>query len=507
MLYGIIISVLTHDKLCIIITQGTQARLNRAKADNTPYCKRPLLYNTTSPEKGESMAIITHPYLFSWNQVEAASDTFRLKWVLDTLPDESLMKMLENKRSRGRNDYPIRPTWNSLVAGIVYQHPTIASLRRELERNGELREVCGFDPHKGAEAVPSPAAYSRFLTKLCQEEPHKEFEKIHIQLVDMIQGYLPDLGKELAIDSKAVSSAGRPSKKKAGDGRRDTDADWGVKTYSGVREDGTQWEKNTKWFGYKMHMVADTKYEMPLCYIVTKASRNDSTCLPELMEMLKKNHPAIAEKAEYCTADRGYDSESNNRILYDDFGIIPVIDNRKCWKQEKTKSLYSDRVDNIVYDESGTIFCASQQSGCDIRLTKMAYSGLEKGRNTLKYRCPAAMYGYKCTEQSNCSRSSYGRVVRIPLDNERRQFVPLPRDTAKWKRLYKRRTAIERVFSRLDVSYGFEHHYVRGMKKMMLKTTMASVVMLSMALGSLRCGQHYRMRSLVKKFISQRVAA
>lgn len=32
--------------------------------------------------------------------------------------------------------------WNTLVAGVVFQHPSLASLRRELLRNGELRQSC-----------------------------------------------------------------------------------------------------------------------------------------------------------------------------------------------------------------------------------------------------------------------------------------------------------------------------------------------------------------------------
>ncbi len=48
------------------------------------------------------------------------------------------------------------------------------------------------------------------------------------------------------------------------DGRRDTDADWGKKTYKGTRKDGTTWEKVKKWFGYKLHLLVDSVYEMPL---------------------------------------------------------------------------------------------------------------------------------------------------------------------------------------------------------------------------------------------------
>ena len=56
--------------------------------------------------------------------------------------------------------------WNSILAGIVYEHTSIESLRRELSRNAQLREMCGFNPILGAESVPSKSSYNRFLSKL-----------------------------------------------------------------------------------------------------------------------------------------------------------------------------------------------------------------------------------------------------------------------------------------------------------------------------------------------------
>ena len=54
------------------------------------------------------------------------------------------MRQLERERYKGRDDYPVRAMWDSILAGIVFQHETIEKLRRELARNGQLREMCGF---------------------------------------------------------------------------------------------------------------------------------------------------------------------------------------------------------------------------------------------------------------------------------------------------------------------------------------------------------------------------
>ena len=263
-------------------------------------------------DTGETrMAKLLVPYLFKWQDVEAKSDLERLRLVLEHLPDEALMKKLEAHRDKGRDDYPIRPVWNSVLAGIVYQHESVESLRRELLRNGELREGCGFDPHKGSAAVPPSYVYTRFLKLLIGFK--SEIDAMFDTLVDTLKGLLPELGFSVAVDSKGVSSAGRPTKETEEDGRRDTDADWGKKTYRGQREDGTLWEKVVKWFGYKIHLIVDTTYEMPIGYRVTRASESDTKQLLPMVKEVKQKHPQIYKDMDRLAADKGYDSEENCR--------------------------------------------------------------------------------------------------------------------------------------------------------------------------------------------------
>ena len=62
------------------------------------------------------MAIIPQKQLFSWKEIENLGDLQRLQLVLNYLPDELLMRLLESHRGKGRNDYPIRAVWNSILA-------------------------------------------------------------------------------------------------------------------------------------------------------------------------------------------------------------------------------------------------------------------------------------------------------------------------------------------------------------------------------------------------------
>jgi len=209
------------------------------------------------------MATTPQPSLFSWQQVDSASDLDRPRLVLSVLPDEELVRLLEQRRGRGRDDYPVRPMWNALIAGIVFQHPSAAALIRELWRNGELRQLGGFDPLRGMGAAPTDDAFGRFV-ELIIEHREKLVQMFHRQL-EQLSRELPELGRRLAVDSKAIASAGKPvkdeQKQKEPDGRRDLEADWGNKTYKGTRADGTAGEKVVRWFGYKLHLLVDSTYE------------------------------------------------------------------------------------------------------------------------------------------------------------------------------------------------------------------------------------------------------
>ncbi len=87
--------------------------------------------------------------------------------------------------------------------------------------------------------------------------------------------------------------------------------------------------------------------------------------------------------------------------------------------------------------------------------------------------------------------------VRVPLETDRRIFTPLARASYKWKKTYNHRTAVEWVNSRLDVSFGFEQHFIRGQAKMRLRMSLALMVMLAMAYGRIKEKQQDKMRSLV----------
>ncbi len=475
------------------------------------------------------MAKGTRP-LFSWNDVEPRPDLVRLEKVLKALPDEALLRALEQRRGRGRDDYPIRAMWRALIAGIVFQHVSVESLLRELRRNPALLDVCGFDPmgprkrgkrrgvsgvkRERRDGVPSAWNFSRFLSGVVKvEEEEGLIGAMMRQLREELMEEVEDFGEHLGYDGKALKSYSTGRKKGKTGKASDAEADWGKHETGGKdRRTGKLWRRVKSWFGYRVHVIADTRHEIPVACRVTRASRSEVKELEAMSEEVFTETPELAKRCREFSADRGLDSGGLKEKLWDQYGIRPLIEPRQLWKQERqeggqdageaiTRPLYPDRADTIVHTERGEVYCFCPHSG---RQRRLAFQGFEAKRGTLKYRCPAAAYGRLCQGQTLCYRTAgtragaYGRIVRIPLaTQDRRIFTPTPYGSPSWKRGYRRRSALERIYSRLDNDFGFERHFLRGRSRVAARVGLAMTVMMALALAQARAGRHSHMRSLV----------
>lgn len=130
------------------------------------------------------------------------------------------------------------------------------------------------------------------------------------------------------------------------------------------------------------------------------------------------------------------------------------------------------------------------------------YNGVEKNnlqntqeRETLKYICPCKSYLVKCKGSGKCPY--YNKAIRIKLEEDRRRFTPVARTSYKWERIYKSRTSAERVNSRIDNVYGFERHFIRGIKKMELRCSLSLLVMLVKETAILREREKRRRKQAV----------
>ena len=228
---------------------------------------------------------------------------------------------------------------------------------------------------------------------------------------------------------------------------------------------------------------------------VTPASHHDAPEMKAMFEKMEIKHPELLKACENGIGDKGYDDTMLITKLWDKYGIKPVIDMRNMWKDgEETRSFEKGQhqYKNVTHNYKGTIFCHCPKTG---EVRKMAFGGFEKGRETLKYLCPAIQYGIECKGAAHCPLKN---GIRISMEENRRIFTPVARSSYKWKTIYNKRSSVERVNSRIETTFGFESHYIRGIAKMKVQCGLSLCVMLAMALGRTRQNQMGLMRSLVK---------
>lgn len=428
------------------------------------------------------MKIITQLSLFDDTQNENLGDLERLKNVLDTIPDQKLIEKLKSIRGQGRNEWPVEAMWNALVASFIFDHDSIASLLRELNRNSQLRLLCGFQPHlysvltketdengrrireEKRKLAPTASAFTNFLNNLrkCQNELREIFD----QLVEYMYEHLSDFGEILAVDGKAIQSYATKTSKKNSGNRGERDANWCRKTYTTTKPDGEKITKVKKWFGFRLHLISDAAYELPVDFEVTKASCSEIKETEKMLETIKEKYPQKIERCQYCLADRGYDSTDLIEWLTAE-GTAPIIDIRNMWQGEETKQ-FGDT--DLIYDYKGKVYFVPE-SGEPIELQ---YRGYDKSRECQRY-------GFHPKYHDN-------RIFRIPLKTDFRIFTKVARNSKKWKRLYKKRTSIERINGRIDRDFKFEKHTIRGLEKMKMFLTLTLIIQLASAKAKIESG-------------------
>lgn len=412
--------------------------------------------------------------LFDFEAFILSKRNDRLVMVLEALPSDRLIATMEAGRWTGRKGYSVRGMWSALIAGLFYQCSSLAEVVRLLERDRDTRIVCGFSK----DTLPSEDALSRFMKKLVQHEDL--LEECFASLVEQLRQRLPGFGDKLAVDStdiKAYSNGHR-------DGPSDPDARWGAKgaghhggtkTDSGAEGKGKKRRDLYYWFGYKLHLVVDAVYELPVSFMVTPANEADTT---QMKVLLEKAVPDEAEvKPAAVIADKGYDSQANCRLVFQEYGAAPIIPIRER----------DDMQQPDICNAKGTPTC-----GCGL---EMIYWG--RDGNYLKYRCPEAAGKGKCRSRFRCTSSPYGYVLKLPILTDPRRHPPVPRETRKWRRLYRLRGAIERVNSRAKELLGLGKITVRGMAKVTVRSLLSLLVMLAAAVGMAQRNRLKELRVLV----------
>jgi hypothetical protein len=396
--------------------------------------------------------------LFAWDALEDSPSLSTVRSFLDAVPDGALLESLRQARGKGRDDYPVHVLWGTLLLAIGLRHHSLDACLQELQRNPALRLLIGVESEQ---RVPKPHNMSRFLSTL-GEEPHlTHLRQIFDVQVQRLGQAVPDLGQHTAGDSTGLSGRAAESEK-----LRAAEQQQGLPQPTGGRkeykdDDGTV-TKVVAWFGYKLHLLVDVKHEVALAYRITDTKAGDNELIGDLLTQAKHNLPT--DRIKTMAYDKAADDRAVHELLHE-HGIRPLIQNR-TFKLEEPEKVLGGRVPlNVVYDQAGTVYCYDRVSPEPVRHA-MAYIGHEAERETLKYRCPARHEGWNCPSEAACNGDRrYGMTVRVKQEIDLRRFPAIPRATKQFERLYKGRTAVERVNARFKIFWGLDDGQVYGSRR------------------------------------------
>lgn len=305
-----------------------------------------------------------------------------------------LIRDLDDAHWTGRRGYPMRAMVGMALAKSLYAIPTWTRTVVLVQDHRGLRRAIGC-PRRWD--VPSVDACYRFTKKL------RKFKPLLGACIDSVlrslQDEMPELGTHVAIDGSDMPAYanGQRYLSKNGPERKvfsDPDASWGHRSSISVRKGGG-------FYGYKLHAAVCTVTGLPIGWHVATAKDAEVPLVPSLLDTLVRRGFVV----ETCAMDKGYDAN----VIYDGCesrGIRPIVPLRRTGRV-----LAGDHL----------------PPSCDHGTWTFAGSDFKRGAS--KWRCPTG----------ECSPASkWVKADRLhPL---------VPRETDRWKKLYRGRAGVEREF-------------------------------------------------------------
>lgn len=231
-----------------------------------------------------------------------------LEAVFASLDDASLLQALIGPTRRGPKGHAVVVLWHCFIAKYRLGMDSTDAFIRALNDNPYLAEACGISSRP---AIPHKSTFSRFFAKMSKRKYQHLVKDVSRELMRRCYAELPGFGERVALDSstlKAWSNGGKTPKS-------DPEAGWSVKR-------GTQGAKEFT-YGWKLHLLADCEYELPIAAVVSAGNVNDqvraSHVLAEARYSYSKFHP------RYIMADAGYSSSKFVSLVYRQYRARPIM--------------------------------------------------------------------------------------------------------------------------------------------------------------------------------------
>ncbi|TKI63269.1 transposase [Lysinibacillus mangiferihumi] len=397
------------------------------------------------------MTIVKQMSLFDIHELFKMESSRRFDAILATFDVQPIFQLFRKKTMRGApRELNYGAMIQSLLIRIVERIPTVKDLVNRLTVDFVFRLDCGF---LVSDTVPSEASYSRMVDVMSQSDILDKMQDELIQTA-FTEGFLED--EHLGFDATHFEArdASKPSEKKEtqpkkrGRKTKEEHAAWLAEqvemeanqtTYEkklkaqltiplttlwqeipiepkwGIKKNSDG--KNTFWYGFKGHLAVSTKSQYIVARLMSSGNLSDSKVA---IPLLKKVNHLIPNHFTTTIFDAGYDYEAiYHQILSQKMkAVIPYVKRREG--------------EMVGFDEHFRPTCVRENSYC--------YDSFDEKYQTLKFTRPKECATCPLRADSLCQK-----VFKIKCKTDIRKYTYPARGSELWKKLYKERTAVERV--------------------------------------------------------------
>ncbi len=209
-----------------------------------------------------------------------------------------------------------------------------------------------------------------------------------------------------------------------------------------------------KYWAHKASFVGFPTSHIPIDAVaVSYASSNDGQTLKPHLQRLQQHMPIVINKTKRVIADGPFNTKTNKDFVKDEIGAVlyaPI--NPKNVKVPSAKHIKG--IDHFT--KNGVPIC---DAGLPLEM---------KGRELSKHRyiwgspmmeikhkkLPACLF---CLMKNKCCPDSRARTLRTAASDFPQIDWDNPQHLSRWKKQYKKRTAIERIIKTIKVDYCVEH--------------------------------------------------
>ena len=397
------------------------------------------------------MTIVKQMRLFDIHELMEMESSHRFDAILATFDVQPIFQLFRKKTMHGApRELNYGAMIHSLIIRIVERIPTVKDLVKRLKYDLVFRLDCGFlvsDP------VPSEASYSCMVDVISQSEVFDKMQDALIQTA-FTEGFLDDEHVSFDATHFEARDASKPSEKKVtapkkrGRKSKEERADW-LAEQAAIEANLTMYEKkleaqltiptttlcqeipiepkwgvkknsdgkNTFWYGFKGHLAVSTKSQYIVARLMSSGNLSDSKAA---IPLLKKVAEVVPNQFATAVFDAGYDYEAIYRqILNQDMkAVIPYVKRRES--------------EILGFDEHFRPTCVREQSYC--------YDSFDEKYQSLKFTRPKECATCPLREDSLCQK-----VFKIKCETDIRKYTYPARGSVLWYKLYKERSAVERV--------------------------------------------------------------